>query len=619
MSKKHVRIGGASAFYGDSQLSARQLVDKGNIDYLVFDYLAEVTMAILSQAHKKDDSLGYAVDFVTVAMNDVLKDCAEKGIKVIANAGGVNVPGCINALTTLCKSLDVNLNIVGVYGDNLIAQHQELMAGADTDESENTLDLDTHKPLPESLASMNAYLGAKPIADALAAGADIVVTGRVVDSALVLGPLIHEYSWQMDDYNTLAQGALAGHIIECGAQCTGGNFTDWETVPDFANMSYPIAEVYANGDFTVHIPPDTGGVVTTASVAEQLVYEIGDPANYLLPDVACDFTQVILTQEKSTQESSQTVRVSGARGRAPGNKYKVCATYVDGYKLTGSFFIAGFNAKQKAQTNIRAFITRTEKALTEKGLAPYTNTCVEILGSESTFGPHASASDTREVIAKFTLHHNNIKALYFAASEMAYLATSAAPGMAGFGAGRPKPQPLIRVHSFLLDKSKVPVSLQMGVQENDDSIVSKVYETPATSEKATGTHYNNEATGYNADTEKHVSLPLVELAYARSGDKGDNLNIGVIARHPNLVPYLYHTLTAQTVNAFFAHAIDGDVTRFELPGINGFNFLLTKALGGGGTASLRTDSQGKSAAQTLLTMTLDVPVSLLPFTKSGGK
>ena len=604
MNKSNVRIGGASAFYGDSQLSARQLVEKGNIDYLVFDYLAEVTMAILSQAKTKNENLGYAVDFVDIAMKDVLQDCAQKGIKIVANAGGVNVPACIEALSALCKNLNLNLNIVGVFGDNLLGEARDTVLAKNS-----TNDIDSGTPLPDTLASMNAYLGAQPIADALDAGADIVVTGRVVDSALVLGPLMHEFSWRSDDYNTLAQGALAGHLLECGAQCTGGNFTDWEQVPDFSDMSYPIAEVEPNGEFTITIPPQTGGLVTTASVAEQLLYEIGDPANYRLPDVCCDFTQVTLQQ---LQEN--IVKVTGALGASPGNQYKVCATYIDGYKLSGTFFIAGFQAKQKALTNIHALLARTERAIQQKGLAPFTNTCIEILGSEATFGPHALAEHTREIVARFSLHHHNIKALYFCASEMAYLATSATPGMAGFGAGRPKPQPLIRVHSFFVSKEDVAVK----IQKNREVIKQSTYETDAPNQLSVGLRYTNSVlSSLDADSDV-VTLPLVELVCARSGDKGDNLNIGVVSRHPDLLPFLYTTLTADAVKHFFAHAVKGKVTRYELPGIGGFNFLLTQALGGGGTASLRTDSQGKSAAQTLLTMPVSVPVSLLPFTKSKG-
>ena len=327
-------------------------------------------------------------------------------------------------------------------------------------------ELQTGEALPQKLASINAYLGARPIADALAAGADVVVTGRVVDSAVVLGPLMHEFGWAGDDYQQLAQGALAGHVIECGAQCTGGNFTDWHLVPDFSNIGYPVAEVAADGSFTIEIPPRTGGLVCIGSVAEQVLYEIGDPANYLLPDVSCDFSQVQLEQITDNK-----VRVSGASGRAPGNHYKVCATYIDGYRLMGNFFIAGLRAADKARCNLNAWVERTRRYFTEHGIADYRRVSLEVIGAEDTYGPHARASDTREVMAKYGLHHDNPQALQFAASEMAYLATSAAPGMSGFGAGRPRPQPLMGVHSALIDKGEVMVSVQLGDERNREPLL----------------------------------------------------------------------------------------------------------------------------------------------------
>ena len=459
MTDKKVRIGCASAFYGDSQLAARQLVDKGDINYLVFDYLAEVTMAILSRAKARDEGLGYAVDFVTVAMKGVLQDCAKKGIKVVANAGGVNVPSCIQALESLCSELGISLKIAGVYGDDLSKRTGELAAMG-------LAEMQTGKPLPEKLASINAYLGARPIADALDAGADVVVTGRIVDTAVVLGPLMHEFGWAEADYDLLAQGSLAGHVLECGAQCTGGNFTDWFLVPDFSDISYPIAEVSMDGSFIVDIPPGTGGMVTPATVGEQILYEIGDPANYLLPDVICDFSFVALEQIAVNR-----VKVTGAKGRAPGNFYKICATYVDGFRLMGSFFMGGLRAADKARASLQAWVERTRRVFSEKGLPDYRQVCIEIIGAEDTYGPHAKTQDTREVMAKFGLHHDSFEALLFASHEMAYLATSATPGMSGFSAGRVKPQPLMRIHSALLDKNEVAVTVQLG----DKVLVDKTY------------------------------------------------------------------------------------------------------------------------------------------------
>ena len=591
--KKSIRIGGASAFYGDSQLAARQLVDKGEIDYLIFDYLAEATMAILARAALKNPELGYAVDFVTVAMRDVLADCATKNIKVVANAGGVNVPACVQALESLCNELGLNLKVAGVYGDNLIDQVEQLR-------NEGLPEMQSGEPLPEALASINVYFGAAPITDALKAGADIVVTGRVVDSAVVLGPLMYEFGWQADDYDLLAQGSLVGHVLECGAQCTGGNFTDWQQVPDFADMSYPIAEVGDGGEFVVSIPVETGGMVNVGTVAEQIVYEIGDPANYLLPDVACDFSHVKLKQIAENQ-----VHVTGARGRAPGNQYKVCGTWVDGYRLTGSFYMAGLRAADKARCSLESWVTRTRKVLSEKGLSDYRRVSIEIAGAEHIYGPQSQAQDTREVMGKYGLHHDSKQALTFAAREMAYLATSGPPAMSGFAAGRARPQPLMRVHSSLIDKTCVPVSVQLA----DQIIINKCYESE-TSTPAVSEVFKTEEI---QKAESTIQVALEELVYARSGDKGDNANIGIICRKPEFLPYINKQVTVSVVKQYFAHLLEEDsqVERFYLPGFYAFNFLLTKALGGGGTASLRLDSQAKTYAQMLLSLQIEIPSQLV--------
>jgi hypothetical protein len=585
MSDKKVRVACASAFYGDSQLAARQLVDKGEIDYLVFDYLAEATMAILARAKATNADFGYAIDFVTVAMKDVLSDCSKKGIKVIANAGGVNVPACISALEQLCEMLELDLTVAGVYGDDLSNfEHGDMP------------EMQTGKPLPAKLASINAYLGAMPITDALAAGADIVVTGRVVDSAVALAPLIHEFGWSETDYNQLAQGSLVGHVIECGAQCTGGNYTDWQDVPDFSDMSYPIAEVSSDGSFIVDIPKDTGGLVTVGSVGEQILYEIGDPANYLLPDVACDFSNVQLEQI-----AKDRLKVSGAKGRAPGNKYKVCATYIDGYRLMGTFFMGGQRCADKARTSLDAWVKRTRIAFTAKGLDDYRAVSIEIIGSEDTYGPHARSQNTREVMGKYGLHHNDKNALIFASAEMAYLATSATPGMSGFGAGRTKPQPLMMVHSTFISKDAVPVKVQVG----DNIIADRCYSTTQDSAPTAKYHYQLDPTDGSIATKV---VELEQLAYARSGDKGNNANIGIIAREDKYLPILFEQVTAQAVEDYLSHLVEGEVERFDVPGFNAFNFFLTEALGGGGTASIRVDSQGKAFGQMLLSMKVKVPV-----------
>ncbi len=589
---KTIRIGCASGFYGDSQLAARQLVDKGNIDYLVFDYLAEITMAILAKARAKDDRLGYAVDFVTVAMKDVLADCAARGIKVVANAGGVNVPACIAALEQLCSEQGLDLKIGGVYGDNLLGREDLPVSDMMENQSGDAL--------PARLASVNAYLGARPIADALAAGADVVVTGRVVDSAVMLGPLIHEFGWGEEEYDQLAQGSLCGHVIECGAQCTGGNYTDWHTVPDFSEISYPVAEVSADGAFEICIPEGTGGLATVGSVGEQVLYEIGDPANYLLPDVACDFSHVQLEQV-----AEDRVRVSGARGRAPGEQYKVCATWRDGFQIKGCIMIGGPRALDKARTALEAWIKRVRRHFADNGMADFREVDLEYLGAEHTYGPHATdaAKVTREVVAKFGLHHDDPNALQFAANEMVYLGTSGVPGFYGLGGGRARPGGLMRVHSTMIDKDRVPVTVQVG-----EAVIHETTYLTQASEFAERANMATPSADSSADT-KQVSLE--RLAFARSGDKGNNANIGIIARQPEFLPYIHEQVTAEVVKQYFAHLVAGDVDRFELPGFNAYNFFMTEALGGGGAGSVRTDAQGKSLAQQLLSLPITVPVGLL--------
>ena len=590
-----IRIGGASAFYGDSQLAARQLVDKGDIDYLVFDYLAEVTMAILARAASKNAALGYAVDFVGVAMQDVIEDCANKGIKVIANAGGVNVPACVEALQKLCASKGLSLNIAGVYGDDLMP----LLEGLPL---ESLSEMQSSAPFPSRPVSANAYFGAAPIADALRAGADIVVTGRVVDSAVTLGPLIAEFDWSLTDYNRLAQGSLCGHIIECGAQCTGGNFTDWRQVPDFANMSYPVAEVEADGSFTIGVPPGTGGIATVGSVAEQLLYEVGDPANYLLPDVACDFSHVQLEQI-----SKDLVKVTGARGRAPGQHYKVCATWVDGFRITGSFYMAGPDSDSKAHAAMNAWLERTRVYFAQQGWPDYQRVSLETVGSEACYGPGARQANTREVMGKFGLHHQHVEALQFAAREMAYLATSGPPGMSGFGAGRARPQPLMRIHSCVLNKNLAPVTISL----NNQTILERCYESSHSEpvEPVVAPTYAAQPSLNKPSYEANdlLEVELAQLVFARSGDKGDNANIAVVCRDPAYLPYIADQVSEAKVGDYFSHLIDGEVKRYFVPGLHAFNFYMTKALGGGGTASLRLDSQAKTYAQMLLSLPVQIP------------
>ena len=588
-----VKIGCASGFWGDTNTAAFQLVHLSDIDYLVFDYLSEITMSIMAKAMMTDSNHGYALDFVSRVMTPLIKKISDKKIKVISNAGGVNPLACRDALQKVIEAQGLDLKIAVVLGDDLLPQHTEL-------QKQNIKEMFNGEDFPTHLASCNAYLGAIPIRDALDQGADIVITGRVVDSAVVLAPLLHEYQWAIDDYDKLAQGSLAGYIIECGAQCTGGNFTDWRLVKGFDNMGFPIVEVKADASFIVTKPNATGGLVTTATVAEQIVYEIGDPQTYLLPDVTADFSQV-----KIEQIAEDRVLVIGAKGRAPTQQYKVSATYPDGYRVLVSFLIAGREAPEKGQVIADAILTKCERVLALRSVPPFSEKSVEILGIESTYGANAIHTQSREVVVKIAVKHPLKEACMFFASEIAQASTGMAPALAGIVGGRPKASPVIKLFSFLVDKTKLNVEIDINGQRQHVEIpqgsADQLFDLHTTGEVA-------QLTG------QEVEVPLIEIAHARSGDKGNHSNIGVIARKAEYLPWIRANLTEKNVASYMQHVLNPEtsqVHRYEIEGFNALNFLLENALGGGGIASLRIDPQGKALAQQLLDMPVKVPKGLL--------
>ena len=591
MSADTIVIGGASGYWGDASLATPQLLGTESLDYIVYDYLAEITMSILARARSADDSRGYATDFVSAAMKPSLRAIADQGVKVIANAGGVNPEACAEALRSVIAAAGLTLRVGVVLGDDLTSRAEEFVAAKEMFSGDAF-------PDPATIASINAYLGAFPIARALDAGADIVITGRCVDSAVTLGACIHAFGWERDDYDLLAHGSLAGHILECGTQATGGNFTDWEPIADtLANAGYPLATVAADGSFEISKPAGTGGLISVGTVAEQMLYEIGDPQAYLLPDVCCDFTGVTLEQT-----AKDCVRVAGARGRGAPAAYKASATWTDGFRAGHIWTLYGRAAEAKARAFAHAVFTRTEALLERAGMPPLTETSVEVIGSETHFGTARRILEPREVDVKIAVRHPSAAGVGLFLKEMTGLALSAPPGLSSFAGARAKPSPVVRLFSMEVPRDAVAIRVDVDGESRDasDPLPAPMADTPP--------HPVPAAT----DSGPRMAVPLEALAWGRSGDKGNKANIGIIAREATFVPYIAEALDSARVARYFAHFLEPGATveRFYLPGSNAFNFLIHEVLGGGGVASLRSDPQGKGYAQLLLAEPIEIPVHL---------
>jgi hypothetical protein len=599
MTRDTVRIGCASAFWGDTSAGAEQLVRRGDIDFLVFDYLAEITMSLLARARVRKPELGYVPDFID-ALAPLLQEIKQRDLRIVSNAGGINPHAAAAALRGRAAEAGIALHIAVVTGDDLTDRTEEIRVAG-------VKEMFSGAPMPEKLTTMNAYLGAQPIATALDRGADVVITGRCVDSAVVLGPLVHAFGWSWTDYDRLAQGSLAGHLLECAAQVTGGLFTDWRDVPGWDDMGMPIAECGADGSFVVSKPSGTGGLVSPLSVGEQMLYEIGDPGSYILPEVVCDFRALTMTSCGPDQ-----VRVAGAHGRAPTPTLKVSATWHDGYRVMGTLTIGGYEAALRAQRVGDAILTRVRRLLATRGISDFSETSIEVLGAESTYGPwrRPQAAANREVVLKIGARHRDQQALELLAREIAPSGSSMAQGITGFFAGRPSVQPVLRLFSFLWPKEKVTPIVHDG---DEQIVVPFAASQPLSAPPAT-------AAPQRAIGVADGTVPLIALAVGRSGDKGNSANIGIIARKPEYLPWLRAALAEDVIRDWFAHTGVSKVERFDLPGIHALNFVLHDALGGGGVASLRVDAQGKAFAQMLMDHPIPVPLALArSLANSGAK
>jgi len=444
MAKNSIRIASGQGFWGDLLTAPLMQVSKGDIDYLMLDYLAEVTMSILQKQKLKNPALGYAKDLVQTC-EDVLPFIASKGIKLITNGGGVNPEGARDAVFAVAKKLGIKgLKIGVVMGDNILMHIDGLIADGHTMNN-----METGQPISDVkdvLLSANVYFGAKPIVEALQAGADIVITGRTTDTGLTLAPMIHEFGWSFEDWDKLASGTVAGHINECGAQASGGNFLgDWESLPDMANVGFPIIEAYPDGSFIVTKHNGTGGAVTRETVSEQLMYEIGDPSEYITPDCIADFTSIHLEDL-----GNDKVKVYGVKGKPATPFFKVSASYEDGYVAFSSLTYSAPDAYKKAQ----AADAILRKRLDQLSLQ-FEEIRTEFIGMNACHGPIAQSIEPNEVMMRIGVRSQDYDAVERFGKEIAPLILTGPPSVTGFAGGRPKPSSVVAYFPALLRKDTV--------------------------------------------------------------------------------------------------------------------------------------------------------------------
>jgi hypothetical protein len=607
MSSKTIRIGNAGGYWGDDPKALERQVFGGKLDYISIDFLAEITMSIMQKQKAKDPSLGYAKDFIPM-LEPVLEKLMSDGTTLITNAGGINPESCAQAIKDLGKKLGLNPKVAVVKGDDILEKIDDLIgAGASFDNMETG---ESYELVHDRIESANVYFGAAPVVEALSWNPDIIITGRVTDTGITIAPMIHEFGWSLKDWDKLAHGIVAGHILECGTQATGGNFTDWKKIDSFDHVGFPIVEVESSGAFTVTKHEGTGGLVSVDTVREQLFYEMGDPKAYLTPDVVADFATIQLEAVGKNK-----VRVSGVKGYEPTKLYKVSMAYSDGFKANGSIIISGPNASEKANAFARIFWNRCPKE-------DFEDTITECIGLDSCHRSLIHTNQAPEILLRLGVRADNAELIRRFAKLIPSLILSGPPGVAVIS-GVPKAQKVVSYWPALIPKSTI--CPRIGLFENGKLIEERNVESTEIGEfKPVGSDIDqaSEADQSIEDIKQEFMHDQAEwinlecLCLARSGDKGDTANIGVMARSREAFEFLEGFLTAQKVKNYFQELCYGNVRRYTLENMLGFNFLLEQSLGGGGTKTLRIDAQGKTFAQALLRQKARVPKQVIDSLKS---
>jgi acyclic terpene utilization AtuA family protein len=577
-----LRIANCSGFYGDRMAAAREMVEGGPIDVLSGDWLAELTMLILAQHRAADASRGYARSFVR-QMEQTMGTCLENGIKVVSNAGGLNPASCAEAVRGVADTLGLSPKIAYIEGDDLMPFLSDLR-----DKGISFENMDTGEPFGDRHAlTANAYVGGWAIADALQRGADIVITGRVTDAAVVMGPAMWRFGWARDDWDALAGALVAGHVIECGAQATGGNYAFFQEVPGLEHPGFPIAEISADGSAVITKHEGHGGLVSVGTVTAQLLYEIGGP-EYLNPDVTARFDTIRLEQEAPNR-----VRISGVRGMPPPPTTKVCMNFAGGLRQSFSLKLTGLDIEEKA-----ALAERTIWSAIPGGREAFEEVHVQLVRSD-----HEDPETNEQAVAelRFVLKdHDETKFGRAISQKVTEMALASYPGF--FGGGFEAPRPFGVYWPALVSSDLVH---QEVVMDGERTIVES---TPADAGVRIDVPDHSRV---RAPTGETTRAPIGRVAGARSGDKGGNANLGVWTRTDEAFAWLDAFLDVDRLRVLMPETKGLDVHRYPLPNIRAINFVIVGLLGEGVASSVRLDPQAKALGEYLRAKVVDIPASLL--------